>query len=286
MSSTPEPTGHHASVQINGVARKIHYHDLGAGEPVVMLHGAGPGASGWSNFSRNVDPLVAAGHRVVLVDAPGWHRSDPIVIDSGFRTDANAAAVIGVLDHLGIDRANIVGNSMGGATALAIALDHPERLARMIVMGGAGLGPSLFVPPPPEGIRAIMALYKAPTFENLRRMLDIFVFDPGHLPEALARERYDSMMAFPQHIENFVDSQRRNPRQFPDYSARLGAIAARTLVVWGRDDRFIPLDHALKLVAGLQDAELHVFSKCGHWAQWEHAERFNRLALDFLAEAR
>ncbi|MDB5980997.1 MAG: 2-hydroxy-6-oxo-6-phenylhexa-2,4-dienoate hydrolase, partial [Pseudomonas sp.] len=93
----------------------------------------------------------------------------------------------------------------------------------------------------------------------------------------------DNMLSRRDHLENFVASLKANPKQFPDFSPRLGEIAAQTLVVWGRDDRFVPMDTGLRLIAGLPNAQLHVFNRCGHWAQWEHADTFNRMVLDFLS---
>ncbi|MNE45379.1 2-hydroxy-6-oxononadienedioate/2-hydroxy-6-oxononatrienedioate hydrolase [compost metagenome] len=90
------------------------------------------------------------------------------------------------------------------------------------------------------------------------------------------------MLARRDHLENFVRTLEVNPRQFPDFSPRLAEIKAQTLVIWGRNDRFVPMDTGLRLVAGIPDSELHVFNNCGHWAQWEHADKFNRMVLDFL----
>lgn len=279
---TEAGTSKFARIKEGGLDLQIHYNDMGSGETVVMMHGSGPGASGWSNFHRNVEAFVNAGYRVLLVDSPGWNKSDPIVVSTGHRSDVNAAAVKGLLDVLDIERAHLVGNSMGGINALAFALNYPERLGKMIIMGGGGAGPSLFVPMPLEGIKLLFGLYVTPTMENLKKMLDVFVFDPSALTEDLIQGRFANMMAHKEHLENFVKSFHANPKQFPDYSLRLSEIAAPTLVTWGRDDRFVPLDSGLKLIWGLQDAELHVFNKCGHWAQWEHADKFNRLVIDFL----
>jgi 2-hydroxy-6-oxonona-2,4-dienedioate hydrolase len=136
---------------------------------------------------------------------------------------------------------------------------------------------------PTEGIKLIGALYREPTIANLERMMNVFVYDTTQLTEELFRARLDNMLTRRDHLENFVKSTEANPRQFPDVGHRLGEIAAPTLAIWGRDDRFVPLDVGLRLLAGLQKADLHVFSRCGHWAQWEHADKFNRLVLDFLA---
>ncbi|MCY1278252.1 2-hydroxy-6-oxononadienedioate/2-hydroxy-6-oxononatrienedioate hydrolase [compost metagenome] len=271
-------------VEEDGVELNIHYNDCDPGsasETVVMLHGSGPGASGWANFSRNIEPLVAAGYRVILMDCPGWSRSDPIVC-SGSRSELNARILNGLVDALDLDRVHILGNSMGGHSAVAFALDHPRRVGKLVLMGGGTGGASPFVPMPTEGIKLLNGLYREPTIDNLKKMMNVFVFDPSDLTEELFQARLDNMLNRRDHLENFVASLAANPRQFPDFGPRLGEIAAPTLVIWGRNDRFVPLDVGLRLVAAIPNSELHVFNNCGHWAQWEHADRFNRLVLDFL----
>jgi 2-hydroxy-6-oxonona-2,4-dienedioate hydrolase len=280
---TEASTSRFACIREGDLELQLHYNDAGSSaDTVVMLHGSGPGASGWSNFHRNVEPMVNAGYRVILMDAPGWSKSDPIV-STGSRSELNARALKGLIDVLDIDKVHIVGNSMGAHSAVAFALANPKRVHKLVLMGGGTGGTSSFVPMPTEGIKLIAALYRAPTLENLQRMMNVFVHDTSTLTEELIQGRLANMLARKDHLENFVRSSELNPRQFPDVGPRLGEIAAPALVIWGRDDRFVPLDTGLRLVAGLQDAELHVFCKCGHWAQWEHAERFNRMVIEFLA---
>lgn len=260
----------------------IHYNDLGAGaETVVMLHGSGPGASGWANFHRNIEPLVEAGYRVLLIDCPGWGKSDSIV-NAGSRSDLNARVVKGVIDALGIGAIHILGNSMGGHSAVAFALACPDRIGKMVLMGGGTGGMSLFAPMPTEGLKLLNGLYRDPTLDNLKRFNDVFVFDASVLTEDLLQARLANMLNRRDHLENFLKSLELNPRQFPDFGPRLPTIAAQTLIVWGRQDRVVPMDGGLRLVAGIPNSQLHVFNQCGHWAQWEHAEPFNRLVLDFL----
>ena len=114
-------------------------------------------------------------------------------------------------------------------------------------------------------------------------MMDIFVYDPSSLTDELLQLRLKNILARQDHLDNFVKSLEINPRQFPDFGARLSTITAPTLVMWGRDDRFVPMDAALRLVSHIPNSELHLFNRCGHWVQWEHKDRLNALVLDFLA---
>ncbi|GAB3440584.1 alpha/beta fold hydrolase [Insolitispirillum peregrinum] len=281
---TESATSAYADIAEGDLRLRLHYNDTGAGssgETVVMLHGSGPGASGWANFSRNIEPLAAAGYRVILMDCPGWSKSDPIVC-TGSRSELNARALKGLLDCLGLETVHIIGNSMGGHSAVAFALAWPQRVGKLVMMGGGTGGPSLFQPMPLEGIKLLQAVYRDPTVEALKKMLNVFMFDASKLTDELIQTRLEAMLDRRDHLDNFVKSLAANPRQFPDVSPRLGEIKAPALVIWGRDDRFVPLDVGLRLLWGMQNAELHVFNRCGHWAQWEHADKFNAMVIDFL----
>lgn len=283
ISITEESTSRFITITENGHPLQLHYNDVGqSGQVVVMLHGSGPGASGWANFHRNIEPLVDAGYRVILLDCPGWSKSDTIV-STGSRSDLNARCLKAVLDALNIAKVHIIGNSMGGHSAVGFALANPEMVDKLILMGGGTGGPSAIVPMPAEGIKLIGALYRDPTVENLKRMMNVFVYDSSSLTEELYQQRLANILARRDHLENFVKSAQINPKQFSDYGARLHEIKARTLIIWGRDDRFVPLDIGLRLLWGIPNSEFHVFSQCGHWAQWEHAEVFNNMVQDFLA---
>jgi 2-hydroxy-6-oxonona-2,4-dienedioate hydrolase len=171
---------------------------------------------------------------------------------------------------------------MGGHSAVAFALAHPDRTGRLVLMGGGTGGPSQFVPMPTEGIKLMQQVCREPTLENVKRMMAVFVFDPASLTDALLQARVDNMNARRDHLENFLKSLAAHPKQFPDYGHRLGEIKSPTLIIWGRDDRFVPFDIGLRLVWGLPNADLHLYSRCGHWAQWEHADTFNRTVVAFL----
>lgn len=275
-------TSRFASVADKGVNLNIHYHDCGEGDDVVvMLHGSGPGASGWSNFNRNIEPLVSNGYRVILMDCPGWGKSDSIICTES-RSKLNARVLKGLLDKLNITRIHLIGNSMGGHSAVAFALAYPQLLGRIILMGGGTGGASPFVPMPTEGIKLLQSVYRQPSQENVEKMMDVFVYDPKNLTPELIAGRLENILINQEHLKNFIKSLELNPRQFPDVTDCLSSISAPTLIVWGRNDRFVPMDLGLRLLANIPNSELHVFNNCGHWVQWEHADRFNTLVLDYL----
>ena len=280
---TEASTSHFVNIIEDGKPLKLHYNDVGTGsEVVVMLHGSGPGASGWANFHRNIEPMVEAGYRVILLDCPGWSKSDTIV-STGSRSDLNARCLKAVLDELGIRKVHLIGNSMGGHSAVGFTLANPDMVGKLILMGGGTGGPSTIGPMPPEGIKLIGQLYRDPTVENLKRMMNVFVYDASSLTEELYQQRLANILARRDHLENFVKSLEINPKQFTDYGTRLHEIKAKTLIIWGRDDRFVPLDIGLRLLWGIPNSEFHIFSQCGHWAQWEHAEVYNKMVKEFLA---
>ncbi|MFT3801993.1 MAG: alpha/beta fold hydrolase [Burkholderiaceae bacterium] len=277
---TDASSGKRARIKEGKLDQQIYYNDAGQGETVVMIHGGGPGATGWSNYSRNIGAFVDAGYRVLLIDCPGFGRSDPVIVDEP-RDIPNAAAVKGLLDVLGIDKAHLVGNSMGGASSMRFALAYPDRIGKLVLMGPGGCGQSFMTPQPLEGIKHLVNLFANPSLEGLNRMIDVFVYDRSSVTDELVNGRFESMMRNDGiHLKNWVASRAKAGHE--DLSPRFPEIKAKTLCTWGRDDRFVPLDHGLKIVHGIPDSRLHVFSRCGHWAQWEHADEFNRLVIDFL----
>jgi len=269
-------------IHIKNLDMNLHYNEAGTGdETVIMLHGGGPGAAGWSNFSRNIDAFSKK-YRTILLDCPGFNKSDATITDLA-RDVLNARAIKGLMDELNIEKAHLIGNSMGGASALSFSLEFPERLDKMVLMGAGGGGQSMFSPMPLEGIKLLVALYQNPSLEALKRMIDVFVYDPSGMSDELIQGRFENMMRKPEHLENFMKSFAQSNLIVTDFTPHLQDVKAETFIIWGRDDRFCPLDHGLKFLWGIPNADLHVLSKCGHWAQWEHAEKFNALTLEFLA---
>jgi pimeloyl-ACP methyl ester carboxylesterase len=264
-------------VQAGGI--RVHYHDIGAGYPVIMLHGAGPGASSWSNFRRNVG-VFSERYRALLVDMPQYGKSDKVIIEGG-RLAYTARVLDELMDQLGIATAHFVGNSMGGQAAIKLAIDRPERVDRLVVIGSTPVSTSLFCPMPLEGIKLIAGYYRddGPSIAKMRKLLETIVYDPSFLTEETIRERYEASID-----PEVVQLMTQSPPANQDLTAELHLVKAPTLIVWGADDRFGALDVGLLMLRRFQNARMHIFNRCGHWAQVEHADEFNRLVLDFLAE--
>ena len=257
---------------------KVHYNEAGTGDALFFLHGSGPGASSWSNFNRNVGPL-SENYRCLLMDQPGYGKTDSVTMTTESRSTVNARAVKELMDTLDIEKASLVGNSMGGGTALAFAVDYPDRLEKMVLMGSGGGGINIFSHQPSEGIKQLNYTFDHPSVEEFRKLINIMLYDGSQVPDSLLEQRYETVKATPGHLEarkNSVNVQR-------DLSADLPDIKAPALIIHGRNDRVVPLEGSLRLLTALENSRLVVFNHCGHWAQFEHANLFNRLVEDFLA---
>lgn len=260
---------------------KIHYHEAGAGHPVILLHGSGPGSTGWSNFSGSIAPLAQRLH-VHALDMPGWGGSDPVTID----TIDHVQAVVQFLDARGIGKAAFVGNSMGGQTAIRLAATHPDRVSHLITMGAPlNLAPKLFSPGdgPSEGLKALIAAYQDPSPESMRRLTEIMVFDKARFstPE-LVKARSDAARARPDHLANYLAGLPRMPIPVWATPEDLARITAPSLFIHGRDDRVVSFEHSLQLVASVTNSRLALINRCGHWAMIEHVDEFNRMVTDFV----
>ena len=260
---------------------KIRYYEAGAGHPVILLHGSGPGSTGWTNFSGSIESLAAHFH-VYAVDMPGWGESDPVTID----TIDHVAAALQFMDALGIIKAAFVGNSMGGQTSLRLAAQHPDRVSHLITMGPpVNLAPRLYSPGdgPSEGLKALITAYQDPSQENMRRLTEIMVFDKARFatPE-LSKARSEAARAHPDHLANYVAGLPRMPIPVWATPADLAAITAPSLFIHGRDDRVVSFEHSLLLVASVRDSRMVLLNRCGHWAMIEHTAEFNRLVTDFV----
>jgi len=265
---------------------KLHYNEAGGGHPVILLHGSGPGATGWSNFSPNIAAL-AEDFRVLALDAPGWGGSDAATSD---KYD-HPAAVLEFMDALGIEKAALVGNSMGGMTAITFAARYPDRISHLITMGPGSFFsvPPIFSPGdgPSEGLKILQEGYRNPTPEVMKRLVEIMSFSPENATDELAQQRADNAAARPDHLANFLTSFTTGRGPVPTVATpeQITGISAPTLLIHGRDDRVVHFEHSMRLVSMIADSRLVLFNRCGHWAQLEHAAEFNRLVRDFVTNS-
>ncbi|MEW6473492.1 MAG: alpha/beta fold hydrolase [Actinomycetota bacterium] len=268
---------------VEAAGMKIHVTDVGSGDPIVMLHGGGPGASSMSNFKGNVDNLVAAGFRLLLVDQPGFGGSSKDLPDGSY-FELAAKAVKGVLDAKGITKSHLLGNSLGGGTAVKVAIDYPEVADRLVLMGPGGAAVNILTSGDiVESVaKTVAEFYASPGLESIRRFVDLMVYDSSNIPDSVLEERLAAAtepeaMAF---MKQLFVKLATDPGK--DLWKDVDKIHHRSLLVWGRDDRVLPLDSALLAFHRMPDVRLVAFSKCGHWVQAEKQEEFDRLVIDFL----
>jgi pimeloyl-ACP methyl ester carboxylesterase len=265
-----------ATADANGI--KTNYLEAGKGDPVVLIHGSGPGVTSYANW-RLVLPALAENFRVVAPDMVGFGFSErPASIEYGLQTWADQ--VVGLMDTLELPKAHLVGNSFGGAIALRIATQHPDRVGKLVLMGSMG------VPfPITEGLERVWGY--EPSFENMRKVLDVFAYSRDVVNDELAEVRYRGSIQ-PGFQESFA-AMFPAPRQrwveamcTPEDDIR--RLPHRTLIVHGREDQVIPVQTSLRLMELIDNGDLSVFSHCGHWSMIERTADFNRSVSEFFSD--
>lgn len=266
----------------------IHYHAYGHGPALLLLHGSGPGVTAWANFGELLARLGEQ-YRVIAPDLPGYGRSYVPELDGDYALTA-IGAVRRVLEAEGVDRAHVLGNSLGGMIAFRLALEEPELVDRIVAMGPGGAAFPLFGPQPTEGIRRLVEFTTEPTRERLVAWMHSMVGDPSWVTEERIQARWETAsppeaLAF---TRAFYAAAMRGmaapPTSAPLWS-RLGEISSEVLLIYGRDDRVTPLESAFLPLRTLRRAELHVVGNTGHWVMLEKPEAFARVVAEFLGRA-
>ncbi|TGK14143.1 alpha/beta fold hydrolase [Leptospira fletcheri] len=264
--------------------RKIQFYEIGSGEPVLMLHGGGPGASGISNYSKNIEAL-AESFRVIVPDMPGYggstkgiNRKDPF--------GDLAGAMLQFLKGLGIYKAHLIGNSLGGACALRMGLESPNVVSSLVLMGPGGVDTTRSLPT--KGLNRLFDYYsgKGPSLEKITEFIRKYlVYEGSEIPSSLIEERYKSSID-PDVVEA---PPLRRPKGIPNFKnfdftrdPRLSKCEIPTLLLWGTEDKVNRSSGGLSLQKRMQNCDLYLFSKTGHWVQWERAEEFNYITKSFI----
>jgi 4,5:9,10-diseco-3-hydroxy-5,9,17-trioxoandrosta-1(10),2-diene-4-oate hydrolase len=273
MTTKAVPEGKYADI---GDGLQIHYQEEGQGPAVVFFHGSGPGASGWSNFRRNYPVFAKAGFRTVVVDTLGFGYSSKPDVDYGM--DFLVGAVHRFFDKVGIEKASLVGNSHGGAVALKFALDHADRVSKLVLMAPGGLEEREAYMKM-EGIRVMMKAYfgkEGITREGLRNVFGLQLYDQTYVTDELIEERYQIALTQPKRVMASL--------LVPHLAPELPKLAMPVLGFWGTGDKFCPVSGAMRMAEGCPSSRVLVLSKCGHWVMVEYTDLFNKLSIEFLQE--
>jgi 2-hydroxymuconate-semialdehyde hydrolase/2-hydroxy-6-oxo-octa-2,4-dienoate hydrolase len=261
---------------IDAAGIETSYLEAGSGEPVIMLHGSGPGVSGLANWQHNM-PALSQRFRVLAPDIVGFgatERPDDIVYSLRTWTDH----VWAFLDAHGISSTAILGNSLGGRIALQMATDRPDRITKMVLMGAPGVGMTLT-----DGLAALRGY--EPSHDAMRDLLrNYFAVDPALITDELVEIRYEASIAdgaYEAYRTMFFDP-RHAGSELGITEDEVRAITTPTLLVHGREDRVVPVQVSGTMLGLLPKADLHVFSACGHWTQIERADEFSALVTDYL----
>lgn len=265
------PVGEFVSVD----GYKIHYLRYGQGEPVVLLHGSGPGSNGYSNFKQNLDTIVQAGCEAIVIDLLGFGYSDkPMGCD--YTTELFAETTHAAIRAIGIDTEYVLlGNSLGGAIAIRIALDHPEAIRGLVLMAPGGLE-TLETYLSMDGMSQMITRFTNDDLakSDLRQILESLVFDPKLVSDGLVEERFA--------IYKLQNADVLKRMSIPPMDEEIGKLTCPIIGFWGAQDAFNPVSGAQKMLEKCRNCRFVIVSSCGHWVMVEHCEMFNGEVTQFL----
>lgn len=288
------PSFESRTVTVDGL--NVHYLCGGSGSPLVLVHGLGSSAA--VEFYFNLEPLVAS-HRILAIDLPGFGRSDKPALEYTIELFVRAVRDLMVCEH--VERAAVMGVSMGGRVALGLALESPQMVERLILVDALGVGA-------PKRVFAYRVLLTRGLGEltlrgtaralrrmnprTIRRFWTWYMKRPGQVDGILSDQRiadHGELLSKPEYRAAYLSSLRSiagmsTLRDGVVVRDRLKELRMPTLLIWGRHDHIFPASHAEEATQVLPNGRAEVFESSGHTPQMEEPERFNRLVLDFLRQ--
>jgi pimeloyl-ACP methyl ester carboxylesterase len=263
---------------------RIRHFEEGSGPAVLLLHGASLGSSA-DVWTGNLSELAARGLRVIAYDQPGFGLSDnPGDPSVAYRT----RFVLAFMDALGLEKAHLVGHSQSGRIAVSLALEHGERVSRVVVLGTGSLLPPLPGRGKSDAAEGEEGGAAEPTLEDTRRLLEESVFDRTSITPAALQTRHRmstgrNFRAFLERARARSGKKESKPESKPLWQ-RLAEVRAPLRMIYGKEDRGHAAERAALAMELHPGLDLHLIDRCKHLVQWDAAEEFAALCGAFLAE--
>jgi len=255
---------------------RMHYLEFGksGGPVVVFLHGSGPGNSAWANFQFNKEAFAETGYRVIMPDMIGFGYSDKPLYLGDYTLKLFCDTLMAGLSEMGVESCSFVGNSLGGGVAIQIALDNPDFVEKLVLMGPGCLEEQNDYWGMP-GIAKMMEANKAGmSKETQGNVMRLFTYDPKHVTGDLIDLRWAVAQDQPKQVLTTMKT--------PELGSRMKELTCPILTFWGANDEFMPSQGKEKCLKANETSRLIEVNACGHWVMIEHARMFNAASIDFL----
>ncbi len=271
-----------AEEMVNLSEGQVRYFKMGSGPPLILIHGLGSASINWF---KNIVALSKS-HSVYAIDLPGHGKTYKSI--SKKPLDQAVSFIIEFMDFMNIHEASIVGNSMGGLLALAMTLKHPDRVSKLVLEGSAGFRNDIAWFLRLMTLPIIGEVLATPTRTTTKNLLKQILYDTSLIKPTLVETIYQfrkepgNKTALLAILRTGVSLKGLHPELI--FMDRLSEIKVPVLLLWGRNDKIVPIHHVENAVHEFANVQLHTFDRCGHWPHMEFHEEFNSLVLSFCAE--